>query len=254
MGLVRHAPRFGQIREVFPLLPASDKVVFFAPHTSEHPALMPLISEISETLAGRGRKAETHSVENMREAVSSISFRLRRLKLSKAEIPMLDSLLRMKDACIRLDILFRIMQDEPGAVVAEMHALRGDYGPGDRFGEGERFFRIPGTRILYLKDYLEEYAAAITKGREALSVRGSEGYARAAEIAGAGSSEAEARLRLARLGENIRRAILLKIPALPGGPGPAEGCVTRFEMDYGVLSGHHTLSGWEAGELASVFR
>lgn len=253
MGFLNRRARLADIQEVYPLLPDSRKLLFFAPHTSGHYALMPLLSKLSERLSERGKITETHSVEDMRAEVASLSLKLMRLKVPKAERPLLDSLLRMKDAEVRIGILCRMLDSQPDALLAEMHALDQDYGLTDRFGRASGHYRLPGTRILYPIDFMAEYISAIDRGLEALGHQGSEALAKAkALIAAGGIGDGMARM-LDFVGKNAFRAILFRIPAAASDPGLEIEPATVFEMEFGFrLSKYHTLSDGEIEGLASA--
>ncbi|MEW6722429.1 MAG: hypothetical protein AB1324_04150 [Candidatus Micrarchaeota archaeon] len=251
MGLFGRKERLRDVPEVQPLLKKAGKVAFFAPHTSEHPAVMPLISELSAALRGGGRECETHSIEDMRAAVASISLRISRLRLRREELEGVERVLRMKDAIVRLGIAIGVLAADEKSLLVEVHALPGDFALGDRFGMGAYFYRVPGTRILYSRDYAGEYAVPIRLGMEALSRIGSGRFVKAACIAGADLGEAADALALIPdLEHRASRALLIEVPAPFREPDDWVPSETEFGKCYGAnLSGFHTLAHWEMERL-----
>lgn len=249
------APRLGDVRESQPQLAKSRKAVFFAPHTSERMATLPLISKVSERLERCGVSCTTHSVEDMREHVISLSVRLSRLRLGKDEMPVLERLLRLKDASIRLGIVCRILEANPDAMFIEVHSLDRDYRTADRFPYADYFTRLPGTRILFLRDFPGEYFRPMATGarligsirngslREAIGFIGLEqGYIERQSIA-----------QLGYLSKNAHRSSLVEIPAPSSMAKEDEGRLTPFERCYGLaLSSMHTITDGEIDALAKT--
>lgn len=249
------APRLCDVRESQPQLAKSRNVVFFAPHTSERMATLPLISEASMRLEKCGVSCATHAVEDMREQVISLSVKLSRLKLGKDAMPTVERLLRLKDASIRLNIACRILEANPGASFIEVHSLDRDYQLDDRFPHAEHFFRLPGTRVLFLRDFPGEYFRPLGTGARLVGgIRGG-GLMEAARIIGidSGSIQRQASAQLGYLGDNAGRAALIEIPAPCACSKEDEGRLTRFERSYGMnLSGSHTLMEQELDSLAAA--
>jgi hypothetical protein len=251
------APRLGEVQEAQLMLIKRRKAVFFAPHSSERLATIPLISGLSKRLERSGVGCQTHSIEDMRENVISLSVQLARLKLPKAERANLERLLRLKDAKVRLDLLCRIMKANPDAMLLEVHSLDKDYQLADRFESAKSFYRLPGSRVLVLRDFFGEYVRPVSGGIRLLETMGTDGMRKAARIIGldAAAGRERAMGQLTYLGQNIERAALIEIPApCTGVPEPGEiRSLTRFEIAYGIsMSGSHTLADGELDLLASA--
>ena len=241
MGFWTRKPRFREVPTVAPELPRPKKVIFFAPHTGEHPAVMPLVSVLSEKLSRRGIEAETHSVNDMGERVREISGRLRKMPFRDRDKEMIDALFRLQDAHIRLQILGRLLAENPEANIIEMHALDRDYQEKSVFTMKEWFYRIPGTRVLHLGDLKGEYRIAIDDGLET-----------ADKLCVAGAlplfSLDVPKIRgmapglLRTLEENLHRTIMIEIPAPAHCNCEGVPALTVFERNYGYsFSEPHTL-------------
>ncbi len=145
-------PRLRDVEECQPELQKSGKVLFFAPHTSERMATLPLISRLSKGLGEAGLECQTHSIDDMNAQVLSVSAHLSSERFSRRERKALDGMFRLKDAMTRLSIACRMLIANPDALLLEMHALDRDYRESDRFEGSGYFYRIPGARVLYLRD------------------------------------------------------------------------------------------------------
>ncbi len=254
MGLFgERSPRLSDVLEAQLGLPKSRKMVFFAPHTSERMATIPMISDLTESLRKGGVECRTHSIEDMRDHVISLSVQLSRLKLPKAERGMLERLLRLKDASLRLGLLCRILEANQDARLLEIHALDRDYQLADKFPDADSFYRLHGCRILFLRDFLGEYTRPFGSGMRLLETLESGKLATAAGIIGLDKSKIreQAAGGLGYLGRNAMRAALIKIPApCPDRFDDIEG-LTRFEKAHGLsMSNSHTLDEDEIAFLA----
>ena len=246
-------PRLSDVLEAQLGLPKSRKMVFFAPHTSERMATFPLISDLSEALRKGGVECWTHSIEDMKERVISLSVHLSRLKLPKAERGALERLLRLKDASLRLGLLCGILEANPDARLLEIHALGRDYQLADRFPDADSFYRLHGCRILFLRDFLGEYTKPFGSGMRLLETLESGKLVKAAGIIGLDKSLIRrlAEKGLGYLSQNARRTALIEIPAPCSGPTEDVDNLTRFERSYGLsMSRRHTLDEGEIAFLA----
>jgi len=254
MGLFgERIPRLSDVPEAQFGLPKSRKIVFFAPHTSERMATFPLISDLTDALRKGGVECRTHSIEDMRERVLSLSVQLSRLKLPKAERNVLERLLRLKDASLRLGLLCGILEANPDARLLEIHALERDYQLADKFPDADSFYRLHGCRILFLRDFLGEYTKPFGSGMRLLEALESGKLAKAAGIIGLDKSAIRhlAERGLGYLSQNARRTALVEIPAPCSGPQEDVDDLTLFEVAYGLsMSGHHTLGDDDIAFLA----
>lgn len=247
-------PIFGDMQQRMPCLDKPASVIFFMPHTSEHPAVTPLISELSERMKKQGTASETARIDDMRENVKAISARLARVRLAGNERETLEKLFRLKDAVVRLEIVTGMLARQPATLI-EMHALDRDYHETDRFELAGYFYRIPDTRAIYLRDYSWEYEMPIMLGLEA--VAGCQGRAAKAlkemlqlDFA-AIRKDAPHRLRMLR--DNAGRTMLVGVPATSGRLPEDFAATTMFELSYGYgISLKHTLGRREIDILFSA--
>ncbi len=253
-GWLRKAPRFCDVEERGLCLQKCGRVEFFAPHPRDQLATMPLISGLSEALNGKGVETETHSVEDMKSGVLSISLKLRRLGLSRKELEEADALFLLKDAVIRLELVSGLLGRNPGCAVVEVQALDKDYCGKEQFAEASLFYRIPGTRVLHLRDYAGGFLADIRKGLGVLEAP----HGRLGRATGAfGLSSESLRMELPALLDSIHegrsRAAMVCIPADPFNVEPWTGEETRFEMVFGEgMTRKHTLGPADMAALASA--
>jgi hypothetical protein len=246
-------PIFKDIPAKRPELPRTRKVAFFAPHTSEHPAVMPLISKLSKRMNVKGIQTATHSVEDMKDAVLSVSAKLMPLKFSKDERAKLEVLFRMKDAVCRLEILSRILSETPDTNIIEVHALPHDYLGNEQFQWVDYFYRVPGTRVLFPRDRIGEYATPLKKGMETLDNGTGKNISLAIGLLDLSSrrrDELEALLQF--LEQNISRTLLIEIPA--PSTRQVEGIMhTSFESNYATrISEANNLRIYEVDDLVEV--
>jgi hypothetical protein len=239
-------------------LPRAERVVFFAPHTSERLATLPLISDLSDMLRYRGVGCEAHAVEDMGCALLSISSKLAKLNLSKKEAGILDGLFRLKDVFLRLEMVGRILGSDRSSVLLEVHALDRDYSLKDAFGFSDLFYRLPGTRVLYLKDYPLEYFGPIDRWMPALEnvvTEGSRSLKAAVDTLSLDIDrmkwEIPGMLRVLR--ENRHRAAMIEIPAPSEKNSDGTKITTPFERTYGFdISYRHRLNQDEVIAIASL--
>jgi len=243
-------PIFKDIPAKSPELPRAKKVAFFAPHTSEHPAVMPLIAKLSRKMEAVGIGSTTHSVEDMRDAILSVSAKLMPIKFSKDEKAKLEVLFRMRDAICRLEILNRILEQAPDANIIEVHALPHDYGGYEPFQLVDQFYRIPGTRVLFPRNHLDEYALPLQRGIEALENGSGDNIKRAVELLDLRCSvRGETEALLQHLEENIGRTLLIEIPA-PSVRQTEKIMHTSFESNYAIrISEANNLRTYEIDDL-----
>jgi len=244
---------FGEVQQRMPRLQKSKNFVFFAPHTSEHPAVLPLISELSGRMGKASISSESVVIEDMRESVVSVSSKLSRIRWAGREREALEKLFKLKDALVRLEAVTRMLTTCPQAVLLEVHALDRDYDDMDPFGCAGHFYRFPNTRVLYLRNHTEEYEVPIVLGTEALA--GGQGKATRAlkDMLGLDIARVrkEAPGKLEMLGQNAGRILLMEIPAPVAALPEDFNAITRFETAYGYgLSLRHTLA---QNEIDSVF-
>jgi hypothetical protein len=255
MGWLSHKPILRDVEERVPSLPRMLKTDFFAPHTSEHPATMPLISTVSHALEGKGRHCETHSIEDMRSAVFSESVKLSKIKLADKDKAALEKMFRLKDALSRLRIVCGLLDADPEARIVEVHSLDADYRLDDRFQNADCFYRLPGSRILFLRDYIAEYLVPVRNGMELTDARLGTNLQIARAIIGMdrkGIADDAPRM-LENLENNIERLILVEIPA-PSYDGFQDMEVaTRFQRSYGLsMSMHHALEVRDVQAFADI--
>lgn len=245
--------RFRDMPAMPPEAPRSKSIAFFAPHTSEHPAVMPLISELGERLGSAGSSTETHSVDNMRDSVLSLSAKLNPFRFSKKGKRALESFFRMKDAVFRLQVLEGILKEDPGKIVVEMHALPKDYKMDEQFPWADYYYRIPRTRILFPRDLRAEYEVPIREGMSQLGNDAEESVSFAKRLLGLEQMDRrEAEAILACLETVLERTLLIEIPAASK-PGMDMLVHTEFEMNYGIRrSEAHSLRTSEIQELLSL--
>ncbi len=243
-------PIFKDIPAKSPELPRTKKVAFFAPHTSEHPAVLPLISKLSGRMERLGIQSTTHSVEDMRDILLSFSAKLMPIRFSKDEKAILEALFRMRDTICRLEILSRILSETPDANVIEVHALPHDYLGYEHFQLVDHFYRIPGTRVLFPRDPVGEYSAPLKKGMDGLDNGSGENISLAVKLLDLKRrtrGELEALLR--NLEENIGRTLLIEIPA-PSFRQSEQIMHTAFESNYGTrISDANSLRNYEVDDL-----
>ncbi len=247
-------PKFRDVEEKRPALPRPEKVIFFVPHSAEHPAVLPLVASLSEGLGKHGIASATHSIEDMRERVQSLSQKLRCFRFTTAQKQELDALFYLQDAYERLRIVNRLLALHPAANIVEAHALDRDYKQNDRFSMKDWFYRIPGTRALYIKDLKAEYTGAIDEGLalaekscipEALSLFGFDIVEMAGSLPGL----------LKMLEENLYRTIMLEIPAPSHCNCDGIPLNTRFERNYAYsFSQPHRLAAEDMAGILDVIR
>ncbi|MFH1685259.1 MAG: hypothetical protein ABH983_03040 [Candidatus Micrarchaeota archaeon] len=243
-------PIFKDIPAKSPELPRTKKIAFFAPHTSEHPAVMPLIAKLSKRMNAKGIQTTTHSVEDMRDAVLSVSAKLMPLKFSKDEKATLEVLFRMRDTICRLEILNMILGETQDTNIIEVHALPHDYLGNEEFQWVDYFYRIPGTRVLFPRDRIGEYATPLKKGMEALDNDSEENVDRAIELLGLIGRERSGLEELLQfLEQNISRTLLIEVPA-PSTHQVEQKMHTSFESNYTTrISGANNLRTYEMDDL-----
>ncbi len=251
----RSMPLFGEVVQRTPNLQKSKEFMFFAPHTSEHPAVLPLISELSERMRQSGIKNESGTIDDMRENVIAISAKLSRIWRAGKERDTLERLFKLKDALVRLDVVANMLASRPKAALLEMHALDRDYDDMDRFDWGEHFYRIPDSRALYAKDYFSEYKTQIKQGLEAMVDGRGKAATALKEILELHINRLveEVPGKLEILEKNARRTLLMEIPApatvLLDNPSP----MTAFESTYGYKTSlKHTLAEQDIDSVLSA--
>jgi hypothetical protein len=253
MGWGSGRRKLRKIEERQPMLQDARKIVFFMPHTSDQPAITPLLSDIREALGKEGVPSETHSVEDMKTTVFSMSLKLSKMRLSKGEREGVERLFRLKDSFARLRIACRILRSEPDALLVEAHALERDYHYGDKLESAAGYCRIPESRILFLRDFLCDYELPIRQGLETMDA-GVSGRVRAAsEIIGIDELTIgiEAPLLIGTLKSNLRRCLLVRIPAPAADNMEGVKAATDFERRYGFgMSLCNTLEECEVKALA----
>jgi hypothetical protein len=223
-------------------------VGFFLPHTRDRNATLPLVSELSEGLRAKGVMAATHSVEDMKAEVLSISARLIRMRLRARDEEAVDSLFLLKDAERRLSVVCGILRSDPTANVLEIQALGRDYGEADRIEDAGSYSRLPGTRVLHPRDYAGGFARAFREGISTLRQAAGR-VAAAAGIIGPPGGEEWLGGMLDMLAENARRCALILIPA-PSFDVMELAGPTGFGRHYGEgMSKEHTLSPRETAAI-----
>ncbi len=239
MSFFKKAPRLMDIEERPLGMQKRRGVGFLLPHTRDHLALMPLVSGISKGLRAKGIAAETHSVEDMRGQVISLSVRLSAIKFRKKERGALETLFELRDALVRLMLACSILAVNPGGNLVELQTLGRDYRLGDRFAAASGYFRLPQTRVLHAKAYLATFEEPIGRGIRLLGAAGGdERLSKAARIFSLEESRVrpEAGEGLGFLSRNLSRAALISIPA-PCFDNPYEEReryhFTEFEREYG---------------------
>ena len=217
-------------------------------------ATLPFISEVGQELHKGGTGSTTHSVEDMRECVLSLSAQLRRIGIRRRELPLLERLLHLCDASSRLHRITTMLGKHPNAMLVEVHALERDYRLSDRFEWGNHFRRLPSTRVLFLASYLEEYALVLGRGAELIKTLDGARLRQAASAIGldSGDIRAQAASELPFLEANLPRCALIEIPAPCMPPREDTAGMTRFEVSYGLsISAPHTLTPFDIASLAA---
>lgn len=243
-------PIFKDIPAKSPELPRTKKVAFFAPHTSEHPAVLPLISKLSRKMEALGIQSTTHSVEDMRDTLLSVSAKLMPIRFSKDEKAKLEALFRLRDTICRLEILSKILNETPDANVIEVHALPHDYLGYEEFQWVDYFYRIPGTRVLFPRDPIGEYAAPLKKGIDELDNGSRENISLAIKLLDLKRrTREELEVLLQQLEENIGRTLLIEIPASSFRQNE-QIMHTSFERNYATsISEANSLRSYEVDDL-----
>ncbi len=235
-------------------LKKSDKIVFFAPHTSEQPAVAPLISKLTEKLKKEGKEVKKETIDDMRLRVLRTTSQLSEKNLSGSELELVEKLFRLEDTWVRLQKIGELMEKNPDAVILEVHALDKDYQEDSEFRMVDYFQRLPGTRVLVLRDIEQEYTYPILDGLAAVDGKKERHLA----IVGLFSEfvlkkvAEENRRLLETLSRNTDRIAMIEIPA-PSyfhvrrtGVKLIDGLIlrlanlpphlTRFEEAYGINS------------------
>ncbi len=246
----RKKPIFKDIPAKSPELPRAKKVAFFAPHTSEHPAVMPLIAKLSDKMKALGIDSTTHSVEDMRDNLLSISAKLMPVRFSKDEKARLEVLFRLRDTICRLEILSMILEQTPDTNIIEVHALPHDYLGYEPFQMVDHFYRVPGTRVLFPRDPVGEYALPLRRGVEELDNGSGENVSMAIKLLDLNDRTREELVALlGHLEENIGRTLLIEIPA-PSFSQSDQIMHTPFESNYAIrISEANNLRQYEIDDL-----
>lgn len=245
------APRFRDMEKGGPRIKGK-RMLFFAPHTSESAATLPLISDLSEMLERKGVSCEAHAVVDMKARLLSMSAKLARIGFTEGELAKLDVMFRLKDAELRLGILTSLLQSEPSAALLEVHALDKDYMREDEFRYCDYFYRLPGTRAIFLKDYLAEYSIPVERGMELMGSKLGKRLMLAAGIIGLDVERYRLEQSLEFLEQQLHRISLMEIPA-PSDTNDGRTRMTRFERAYGYSSSlKHTLTKKEVATIAEA--
>lgn len=245
-------PLFGEVMQRAPSLQKSREFVFFAPHTSEHPSVIPLISTLSERMGKGGIATESMVIEEMRESVIAISSRLSRIWGAGKERDTLEKLFGLKDAVVRVEAVARMLASRPESALVEVQTLDRDYDDMDRFEPGNGFYRIPNTRVLYARDYAGAYETQVAQGIEAAESRGKAATALKGMLAlDIARLKHEVPAKIEMLRQNAGRTMLMEMPAPVGALPDESHPTTSFEATYGYrISLKHTLA---SHEIDSVF-
>ena len=164
MSKHKNAPKFRDVARKRIRLKKADKVMLFAPHTTERLAVSPLMRRLSEKLKVEKKEVFREIIDDIDVRIVVTAEKLKDKKVSYDEKELLERLFRLEDAWIRLQTLTEILERHPGATVLEVHALDKDYREGSRFDIAPYFYRLPDTRVLILRNLVEEYGIPIRKG------------------------------------------------------------------------------------------
>ncbi len=224
-------------------LKKADKVVFFAPHTSEHFATGPLISRLSERLKKEGKEVKKEVIEDMRLRVLRTT-----CQISEKDVPrdpkLIEKLFRLEDTWIRLQKLGELIERNPDGVILEVHALDKDYYDKSEFLWVDYFYRLPDTRVLVIRDLMKEYEYPIKEGLKSIDSADERHMAIVgcfSELVLKRVAEEYSKL-LGILSDNIERVSMIEIPA----PSYSKirrtgiGLIDRMIMRYFDLPAHLT--------------
>jgi len=254
----RKSHKFSSIKERALTLRKCNKAVFIAPHRSEDMVTVPFISQVSKIVEAKGRETDFINTPDSRTRILSISRRLSQIDTSESDMDIIESIFKLQDAFIRLKNISSVLRKEPASVVFEMHALERDYQMDDDFEHVDHYFRIPGSRILFIRNMIDELGTPIKEGLKKIDAAFEKDYNRMFKILfefeALNFVELEARYMdlLDILSGNIGRVAMIELPAdadfiLRIGRNPFnedfEGIVnditskrklTKFEEDYGL--------------------
>ncbi len=206
------APRFRDVIQKEVRLKKSEKIIFFAPHISEYFAVGPFIDRISKKF---GKETGKSVISDMRERILKTSRKLSEKKVSKEEKDLIEKLFRLEDSWIRLQRLSELLERYPEATILEMHALDDDYRENSTFEMAPYFYRLPNTKVLVLRDLIEEYVFPIRKGLDSVDMEST----RHIELVGCFEGLDLAKVRekhtrmLDALYKNLSRLAMVEIPA-----------------------------------------
>jgi len=147
-------------------LKKSDKVVFFAPHSSEYKPVLSLTKILSEELGKRGVETKQEELDDMRRRILLSATKLSAMEATDRDSEIIEILFRLEDALLRLYKLDSILLLNPKATVLEVHALDKDYQEDDVFSMADHFYRLKDSRVLTIRDLYKEYSEPIKQGME----------------------------------------------------------------------------------------
>jgi|GEM_PF-2267783 len=209
-------------------LKKSDKVVFFAPHSTEHKPVLSLIKTLSEELGKKGIETKGEELDDMRRRILLSATKLSAIEATDRDSDVIEILFKLEDALLRLHKLDSILLLNPEATVLEVHALDRDYKEDDKFSIVDYFYRLRDTRVLAIRDLYSEYSEPIKQGMELIEnksmktkikdiVRKTLGTNSHQDLAkcfrGIDMASDRYPMLLEILSENIERVAMIEIPA-----------------------------------------
>jgi len=211
-------------------LKKSDKVVFFAPHSTEHKPVLSLTKTLSEELGKKGIGTKEEESDDIRRRILFNATKLSAMEATDRDSEIIEILFKLEDALLRLYKLDSILLLNPEATILEVHALDKEYKEDDNFSMVDYFYRLRDTRVLAIRDLYREYSEPIKQGMELIEnksmktkikglVRKTLGTHSPQELAkcfkGIDMDVASKRypLLLEILSENIERVAMIEIPA-----------------------------------------
>ena len=124
-----------------------NKVVLIAPHTNEHPAVLPFQAALAKRLMADGIVTEEKAVTDMMERAWEIRKRLGKTYPQTDDI--IAAVLMLEDYLIRARLISgAIKKGDQGTIVLEMHGQTRIFEDEDFFDNTDKWRRLRGTKII----------------------------------------------------------------------------------------------------------
>ena len=162
----RKATRFMDVPVRKIKLKKSEKVVFLAPHSTEHKPVLSFTKTLSEELGRKGIETKEEELDDIRRRILLSATKLSAMEATDRDSEIIEILFKLEDALLRLHKLDSILLLNPEATVLEVHALDRDYKEEDEFSMVDYFYRLRDTRVLAIRDLYREYSEPIKQGME----------------------------------------------------------------------------------------